>query len=49
VEEEGIIEENMPNIITIGGPQYLQTADGLVKVETAGDDTEFDESNIIYR
>jgi hypothetical protein len=46
---EEIVEENVPNIITIGGPQYLQTAEGLVKVETSTEDAEFDESDIIYR
>jgi hypothetical protein len=43
IEEEGVIDDGV--IQTIDGQQYVQTANGFVKLER---DHEFDE-NIIYR
>lgn len=46
IEEEEVIEEGVPNIITSSiGQQYVQTPSGLVKVE---EDIDF-EDHIIYR
>ncbi|XP_055530907.1 uncharacterized protein LOC129721865 [Wyeomyia smithii] len=46
IEEEEVIEEGVPNIITSSiGQQYVQTPSGLVKVE---EDVDF-EDHIIYR
>lgn len=46
IEEEEVIEEGVPNIITSSiGQQYVQTPAGLVKVE---EDVDF-EDHIIYR
>lgn len=46
IEEEEVIEEGVPNIITTSiGQQYVQTPSGLVKVE---EDIDF-EDHIIYR
>lgn len=46
IEEEEVIEEGVPNIITSSiGQQYVQTPTGLVKVE---EDVDF-EDHIIYR
>ncbi|XP_041774539.1 uncharacterized protein LOC121594863 isoform X1 [Anopheles merus] len=45
IEEEEVIEDGVPQIITSHGQQYVQTPSGLVKVE---EDVDF-EDHIIYR
>uniref|UniRef100_A0A182PF46 Homeobox domain-containing protein n=1 Tax=Anopheles epiroticus TaxID=199890 RepID=A0A182PF46_9DIPT len=45
IEEEEVIEDGVPQIITSHGQQYVQTPTGLVKVE---EDVDF-EDHIIYR
>uniref|UniRef100_A0A182QCI7 Homeobox domain-containing protein n=1 Tax=Anopheles farauti TaxID=69004 RepID=A0A182QCI7_9DIPT len=45
IEEEEVIEDGVPQIITSHGQQYVQTPNGLVKVE---EDVDF-EDHIIYR
>lgn len=45
IEEEEVIEDGVPHIITSLGQQYVQTPSGLVKVE---EDVDF-EDHIIYR
>ncbi|XP_049545917.1 uncharacterized protein LOC125957326 isoform X2 [Anopheles darlingi] len=45
IEEEEVIEDGVPHIITNLGHQYVQTPSGLVKVE---EDIDY-EDNIIYR
>lgn len=45
IEEEEVIEDGVPQIITSLGQQYVQTPSGLVKVE---EDVDF-EDHIIYR
>ncbi|XP_052894427.1 uncharacterized protein LOC128301829 isoform X3 [Anopheles moucheti] len=45
IEEEEVIEDGVPHIITSHGQQFVQTPSGLVKVE---EDVDF-EDHIIYR